>query len=144
MELIKPGRQYDFMRWRWHFIGASLFLLALSAFSFFYPGPKLGTDFKGGTELEIAFKEAVTAADVRGAVEKVGFDSPEVVSVADKENPNRFLIRVQEVTVLTDKEKSTIRERMCLVGENGQAPAGCPANASATEVKFSPGGDKIS
>ncbi|MFT3769822.1 MAG: protein translocase subunit SecF [Minicystis sp.] len=143
MEFIKPGRQFDFMRWRWRFIGASLLLLVLSVISFIVPGPKLGTDFKGGTELEVAFKAAVSAGEVRAAVEHVGFDAPEVVSVADKENPNRFLIRVQEVTVLSDKEKSLIREKMCLIGESGQAPAGCAANASATEIKFSPGGDKI-
>jgi preprotein translocase subunit SecF len=143
MELIKPGTQYDFMKWRWHFLGASLFLLVLSTISFFYPGPKLGTDFKGGTELEVAFKEAVTAGEVRAAVEHSGFEAPEVVSVADKTNPNRFLIRVQDVTVLSEKSKGILREKMCLVGESGQAPPGCPANASATEVKFSPGGDKI-
>jgi preprotein translocase subunit SecF len=144
MELIKPGTQWNFMRWRWHFLGASLLLLLLSVISFFYPGPKMGTDFKGGTEIEIAFKQDVAAGDVRAAVEKIGFDAPEVVSVADNDNPHRFLIRVQEVTVLTDKEKTAIRQRMCLVGDDGKAPAGCPANASATEIKFSPGGDKIS
>src|SRR3954468_5353508 len=99
MELIKPGRQFDFMRWRWHFIGASLTLLVLSAISLIVPGPKLGTDFQGGTEVELAFTEPVTAGDVRTAVEKVGFASPEVVSIADAA-PNHFLIRVQEVTVL--------------------------------------------
>lgn len=143
MEIIKPGTQYDFMRWRWRFLGFSLLLLVLSVISFFVPGPKMGTDFKGGTELEVAFKEAVTAGEVRAAVEHVGFEAPEVVSVADKENPNRFLIRVQEVTVLSDKEKASIRDKMCLIGENGQTPAGCAPNASATEIKFSPGGDKI-
>jgi preprotein translocase subunit SecF len=143
MELIKPGRQFDFMRWRWHFIGASLTLLALSVVSFFVPGPKLGTDFKGGTEIELAFTQPVTAADVRGAVERIGFDSPEVVSVDDAQNPNRFLIRVQEVTVLNEHDKDAIRARMCLLPENGAAPAGCAPSASASEVKFSPGGDKI-
>lgn len=143
MELIKPGTQYDFMRWRWHFLGASVLLLVLSVISFFYPGAKLGTDFVGGTELEVAFKEPVTAGEVRAAVEHAKFEGPEVVSVADNSNPNRFLIRVQEVTVLSEKEKEDIRTKMCLIGENGQAPAGCPAGASATEVKFSPGGDKI-
>jgi len=142
MELIKPGTQYDFMKWRWHFLGASLLLLALSVISFIVPGPKLGTDFKGGTELEVAFKEAVTAGDVRHAVEKVGFDAPEVVAVADN-NPNHFLIRVQEVSVLTEAQKGALRTKMCLVGEDGQAPPGCAPNASASEVKFSPGGDKI-
>jgi preprotein translocase subunit SecF len=144
MEIIKPGRQFDFMRWRWHFIGASLTLLLLSAISFITPGPKLGTDFQGGTEVEIAFKEKVAAGDVRAAVEKIGFNSPEVVSVDDAANPNRFLIRVQEVTVLSDAEKATIRDRMCMLNESGVAPAGCPADASASEIKFSPGGDKIS
>ena len=143
MELIKPGRQFDFMRWRWHFIGASLVMLILSAIAFVYPGPKVGTDFKGGTEVEVAFKAGVSAGEVRAAVEHAGFDSPEVVSVADATNPNRYLIRVQEVTVLSEKDKASILKRLCLASESGQAPAGCPANASATEVKFSPGGDKI-
>ena len=67
MELIKPGRQFDFMRWRWHFIGASLVMLILSAIAFVYPGPKVGTDFKGGTEVEVAFKAGVTAGSEMGA-----------------------------------------------------------------------------
>jgi preprotein translocase subunit SecF len=143
MELIKPGRQFDFMKWRWHFIGASVTLLVLSFISLFYPGPKLGTDFKGGTEIEVKFTGGVTSNEVVAAVERLGFDSPEVVSVSDPNSANHFLIRMQEVTVLTEKDKATIREKMCLIGESGQAPAGCAANLSASEVKFSPGGDKI-
>jgi preprotein translocase subunit SecF len=143
MEFIKHGVQIDFMRYRWYFIGASVFLLILSAISFVYPGPKMGTDFKGGTEVEVAFKAHVDASRVRAAVESVGFASPEVVAVDDSTNKNRFLIRVQEVTVLSDREKGLIRDRMCLIPENSSAPAGCPAKASASEVKFSPGGDKI-
>jgi preprotein translocase subunit SecF len=144
MELIKPGRQFDFMRWRWHFIGLSVSLLVLSIISFFYPGPKMGTDFKGGTEIEIAFKAAVSAGDVRAAVEKLGFNSPDVVAIADSSNANHFLIRVQEVTALSEAQKTQIRARLCLVPEDGQAPANCPPNVRASEVKFSPGGDKIS
>jgi preprotein translocase subunit SecF len=143
MEIIKPGTRFDFMKYRWYFIGSSLLLLALSAISMFFPGPKLGTDFKGGTEVEIAFTQPVNAGDVRSAVEHVGFDSPEVVSVADAQNPNRFLIRVQEVTVLSDHEKDLIRGKMCLVPESGALPQGCVPGASASEIKFSPGGDKI-
>ena len=143
MEIIKPGRQFDFMRWRWHFIGASLTLLLLSAISFFYPGPKLGTDFKGGTEVEIAFLAPVNVGDVRAAVEKEGFAGPEVVNIADA-TPNHYLIRVQEVTVLTEAEKALIRQKMCLAGDDGQTPAGCQPSSTASEVKFSPGGDKIS
>ncbi len=144
MEIIKPGRMFNFMKWRWHFIGASLTLLVLSAISFVYPGPKMGTDFKGGTEVEITFTKAVTAAEVRSAVEKGGFAGPEVVSIADADNPYHFLIRVQEVTVLSDHDKDAIRNRMCLLPENATEPSpGCQATSSASEIKFSPGGDKI-
>ncbi len=145
MEFIKPGRQFDFMGYRWYFIGVSLIVLLLSVASFVYPGPKLGTDFKGGTEIEVAFRAPVTSADVRAAVEKEGFASPDVVSVADPANPNRFLIRVQEVTVLSDAQKGKIRERLCLTGEGEKVDeARCPVTVRASEVKFSPGGDKIS
>ena len=143
MELIKPGRQFDFMRWRWYFIGASLTLLALSAISFFYPGPIMGTDFKGGTEVEVAFKTAVEANAVRSAVEKTGFASPDVVSITDPANPNRYLVRVQEVSVLTEAQKNKLRDKLCVMNDDGSLRAGCLANDSATEVKFSPGGDKI-
>jgi preprotein translocase subunit SecF len=144
MEFIKSGTQFDFMGKRWYFIGLSLALLVLSIISFITPGPKLGTDFKGGTEVEIAFTQPVSAADVRGAVHKIGFADPDVVSVEDKAHPNRFLIRVQEVSVLTDVEKEQIRTKMCLVPENGTVPADrCPENVRASEIKFSPGGDKI-
>lgn len=145
MEIIKPGRQFDFMGYRWYFIGFSILMLVLSAVSFVYPGPKMGTDFKGGTEVEVAFNVAVSSADVRSAVETAGFAAPDVVSVADPAHPNRFLIRVQEVSVLTDAQKAKVRDHLCLVDESGKVDeARCPVGARASEVKFSPGGDKIS
>jgi len=79
MEFIKPGTQFDFMGKRWYFIGLSVSLLILSVISFIAPGPRLGTDFKGGTEVEVAFTQPVTAAEVRAAVQHVGFADPDVV-----------------------------------------------------------------
>lgn len=145
MEIIKPGREFDFMSKRWLFIGLSVTLLILSAFSFIYPGPKLGTDFKGGTEVEIAFTQPVDAAEIRTAVHKLGFESPDVVSVGDFQNPNHFLIRVQEVSALSEAQKDAVRQHLCLVPENGAPSSGkCPPKLDASEVKFSPGGDKVS
>ncbi|MCC6553150.1 MAG: protein translocase subunit SecF [Polyangiaceae bacterium] len=145
MEFIKPGRQFDFMSKRWYFIGLSLLLLILSVISFIKPGPKLGTDFKGGTEVEIAFKQPVAAADIRHAVEKAGFEQPDVISVTDRVNPNRYLIRVQDVSVLAESDKDLIRTRLCLPPDHGAVPEDrCPPSLRASEIKFSPGGDKIS
>ena len=145
MEFIKPGRQFDFMGKRRYFIGASLILLILSCITFIWPGLRLGTDFKGGTEVEIALKADVPVADVRAAVHRVGFEAPEVVSVTDKDNPNRVLVRVQEVSSLSDAQKQAFRDRLCLETEGAALPEDrCPQALRATEIRFSPGGDKIS
>ena len=144
MELIKPGRQFDFMAKRWLFIGISGVLLLLSLLSLIVPGPKLGTDFKGGTEVEIAFTEPVSSSDIRAIVEKLGFDSPEVVAVTDQQ-PNQFMIKVQKESTLSEAHMAKLSERLCHVSEGQPVPEDrCPANVRASEVKFSPGGDKIS
>jgi preprotein translocase subunit SecF len=144
MEFIKPGRQFDFMGKRWYFIGLSALLLVLSIIAFIKPGPKLGTDFKGGTEIEVEFRTAVDAGAIREAATKAGFEAPDVVQVNEAGAQNRFMIRVQEVSALSEARKAAIREHMCLLPE-GQVPAEdkCPAGVRAGEVKFSPGGDKI-
>src|SRR5262249_23626141 len=110
MEIIKPGRQFDFMRWRWDFIGLSLTLLVLSVMSLWKPGPQLGTDFRGGTEVEVAFKQPVGIGEVRTAVEKLGFASPDIVAITDRAaHANQYLIRVQEVSALSEAQKDQIR-----------------------------------
>lgn len=150
MEFIKPGRQFDFMGKRWLFMGVSGLLLLLSAIFFYKPGPELGTDFKGGTELEVAFKTDIDAGVIRDTVSSLGFTGADVIRVRDSgaERANRFLIRVQDITVLSDQQKTIIQDKLCHVSEGATAPADfstrCPENVRASEVKFSPGGDKIS
>ncbi len=150
MEFIKPGRQFDFMGKRWLFIGVSAALLIASIISFITPGPRLGTDFKGGTEIEVNFGQGVEANEIRKAVEASGFEAPDVIRVRDSgaESSNRYLIRVQEVSALSDQQRNQIRERLCYVAEGAAPPPDfetrCPENVRASEVKFSPGGDKIS
>jgi preprotein translocase subunit SecF len=147
MEFFKPGRVFDFMGQRVFWIPLSLILVVASIVLCFYPGPNYGTDFRGGTEVEIAFTKPIDAAKVRGAVESVGFQTPDVVQVVDANNPWRFLVRVQDVSAITDQEKEGLKRALCYV-DDPQAPLGdaakCPENARATEVKFSAGGDKVS
>jgi preprotein translocase subunit SecF len=146
MELFKPGRQFDFMAMRWFWIPLSIFLVVASTALTFYPGPNYGTDFRGGTEVEVAFTQNVDAARIRKAVEESGFSTPDVVQVRDLSNANHFLIRVQDITVVDDAAKEKLRVALCLT-EDPKAPvaneAACPPNARATEVKVSLGGDKI-
>lgn len=146
MEIFKPGRTYDFMGQRVFWISLSILLSVASLFAAtVWPGPTYGTDFKGGTEVEIGFLKPIDAAKVREATHDAGFEHPDVVEVADPHNPNRFLIRVQEVSSLSDDQKKKLLESLCYsdAAEPPVTPA-CPAGSHAVEAKFSPGGDKIS
>lgn len=138
MQLFPIGKVYNFMGQRAVFVGVSLLLVLTSIVLLFQPGPKLGTDFIGGTEVELAFNTPVTAQEVRNAVQAGDFSRPDVIRVEDENNPYRFLVRVQEVSTIESAEQREIEKRLCFGDEK---PEGCEHHAS--EVKFSPGGEKI-
>ncbi len=144
MEFFKPGKIYDFMRMRRFWITFSLVLNVIAAVLLYFPGPNYGTDFRGGTEVEVAFKQSVSAGDVRHAVTASGqFSEPDIVQVQDDKNPAHFMIRVQEISTVDDATKGAIRKALCLGVEAPADDPTCPLSARATEVKFSAGGDKI-
>ncbi|MBX3190289.1 MAG: protein translocase subunit SecF [Labilithrix sp.] len=145
MEFFKSHKVYDFMRVRKYWIPFSLILTLGSLFLLVvYPGPNYGTDFRGGTEIEVAFKQAVDASDVRTAVHKSGqFSEPDVVQVTDPAHPWRYIIRVQEISTVDDTTREAVKKALCLGIEGPPDDPNCPLNARATEVKFSAGGDKL-
>ena len=142
MRLFKSGKVYDFMSVRWYWIGLSLLITFGAAILLMLGKARLGTDFTGGTEVEIAFKAPVSAGDIRAAVIRAGFAAPGVIKVDDPKNPNRYLIRVEEVSTIALAKQNEIEKTLCLT--SGPATDACPLERQATEVKFSPGGDKIS
>lgn len=143
MELFKPGKVYDFMRVRKFWITLSITLALTSLVSLFWPGPNYGTDFRGGTEIEVGFKKHVDGDEIRKKVTGTGaFSAPDVVHVTDPSNPSRFIIRVQEISTVDEGTKDALKRALCLGVEGDDAR--CPKEARATEVKFSAGGDKIS
>jgi len=142
MEFFKSHKVYDFMRVRRYWIALSLILSFGSLVLLYFPGPNYGTDFRGGTEIEVAFKKPVDGGEIRHAVTKTGqFSEPDVVQVQNKDNAHQFLIRVQEISTVDDATKEQLKKALCLnvEGEDGR----CPKDARATEVKFSAGGDKL-
>lgn len=141
MELFPVGRVFDFMGKRRLFAFISLGVFIVSLGLIIYPGPKLGTDFRGGTEIEVAFKKPVSPIAIRKAITSHGFSMPNVVKVDDPRNPHRYLIQVQEVSVIDKPTQEKIDRALCF-GDHLSA-AECPKDKLANEVKFSPGGDKI-
>lgn len=142
MEFFKSHKTYDFMSQRKWWIGFSILLTLASLVSLYYPGPNYGTDFRGGTEIEVAFTKPTDGGQIRHAVTASGqFSEPDVIHVQTPSSHSQFLIRVQEISTVDDATKSALTHALCygVEGEN----AACPADARATEVKFSAGGDKI-
>lgn len=141
MQLFPVGKVYNFMAQRRAMALVSLVLVVGSIVALFNPGPRLGTDFVGGTEIEVAFNGPTSAQEIREVVAASDFHRPDVVKVEDPNNPHRYLIRVQDVTTIDAQQQARIERALCY-GDN-LPEAECPASRQASEVKFSPGGDKI-
>lgn len=138
MQLFPIGKVYDFMSRRWLFMGLSVLLTLVSIVLLFYPGPRLGTDFIGGTEVEVAFNQATSSAQISAAVMKGDFSRPDVIRVQNDQDAHRYMIRVQEVSTISEQQQREIERRLC-IGE--QKPQGCEHHG--VDVKFSPGGEKV-
>lgn len=141
MELFPVGKVFDFMGVRRYFIALSVVVIVGSLVLLKWPGAKLGTDFRGGTEVEVAFNAPTDAGEVRAAITASGFSQPDVIKVDDPNHPNRFLVRVQEVSTIGEAKQAEIDKLLCY-GANLPADQ-CSKEHTANEVKFSPGGDKI-
>ena len=144
MEFFKSHKTYDFMSQRKWWIALSIILSVGSLISLYFPGPNYGTDFRGGTEIEVAFSKPTDGGQIREAIVHSGqFSEPDVVKVQSPTSESQFLIRVQEISTVDDATKEQIKKALCF-GIEGEGSAACPKNAQATEVKFSAGGDKLS
>ena len=142
MEFFKSHKTYDFMSQRKWWIALSIILSVGSLISLYFPGPNYGTDFRGGTEIEVAFSKKTDGGQIRHAVTASGqFSEPDVIQVQSPTSDSQFLIRVQEISTVDDATKANLTKALCygVEGDN----AACPADARATEVKFSAGGDKL-
>jgi preprotein translocase subunit SecF len=141
MHIFPVGKVFDFMGARRALVVASIAIVAASLLALVKPGPLMGTDFHGGTELEVAFKKPIQTAELRTIVSRAGFMAPTVVRVEDSNHPHRFLVRVDDVSTIGPEKQAVIEKALCY-GLNGPT-AQCPEEKLADELKFSPGGDKI-
>ena len=68
MELFK-NTNFDFLGWKWPFIGASLVLSVAGLISLAVKGgPKYGIDFKGGALMHLRFNEEPPVQQIRNAL----------------------------------------------------------------------------
>ena len=132
MEFIKPGRVFDFMKYRTLAVSVSTILVLFSIASPFLFGLNLGIDFAGGTEVQLQFQGDVETVELRGLIVELGYQSPDVIEVQG--HPNQYLVRVREVSALP----AGITEESIATSLNEALE---PAVVS---TRVSPGGDKVS
>jgi preprotein translocase subunit SecF len=86
MELFKQTN-FDFLKWKWHFIGASLVLSVAGLVSLaVHSGPKLGVEFKGGMEMDVKFASTPNIVKIRSALSDALSSPPSVQTVLDGTN----------------------------------------------------------
>jgi len=100
MRFFSLNQVYRFMRVAPYCSVASALVMLATVVALFYPGPKLGTDFIGGTEIEVAFNAAVPAEKVRAALAETGLHDADVVAVRAPGTVDHYIIRVSEVSTI--------------------------------------------
>jgi len=131
VEFFKATRTIDFLQYRTKALVLSSVLIGATLISLFYPGPNLGVDFAGGTEVELQLRGDVSAAELRQAVIELGHDSPEIVAVQGVKN--RYVLRVKEDAAQADKQTASIRAKL----------AGGIEGAKVTDVKLTGGANRL-
>ena len=117
MELFPPGKTLRLHAWSDRLHSDQPAALVLGSFAlFFYPGPKLGTDLQRWHRSRSRLQASPSSAgDIREAVKASGFSSPESSRSTIPRTRIDFLIRVQEVSVLSEPRPSAQIERaLCL------------------------------
>jgi preprotein translocase subunit SecD len=109
MDIIKPGTRFSFVEKQKPFLIASAVAVALSVVMIALFGLNYGVDFRGGTEVILAFKQPVNADQVRGATQTIGFVAADVQSFGAA-SENRYLVRVPSATLLTEANTQALQQ----------------------------------
>ncbi len=131
MDILKPGTYIDFMKHKGQVLWLSGGMCVLSIVAFFFPGPKYGLDFQGGSELQLHFRDDISVAELRSSLGEIGYEGAEVVAVAERDN--EYIIRVHSVSKIPP---TTIEAMKREIAERNEG-------LEVEDVRPSEGGDKI-
>jgi preprotein translocase subunit SecF len=88
---------YDFLRWKWHFIALSAVLIVVGASSLVSKGgPRYGIDFSGGTLVYLKFSQPPDLDRIRAGLREQGLGSSTIQRYGRPEN-NEIIIGTEQV-----------------------------------------------
>ena len=97
MQLIRPGTNIPFTRYRKLAVILSTVVNLAILIALFVKGPNLGVDFAGGTMVQLKFQQKVTTTDIRLALETVGLGTA-VLQDFGEPGANEFLVRLDKTS----------------------------------------------
>ena len=98
MELIKPGTNIPFTKYRRIAVALSTAVNLVVLVVLFAKGPNLGVDFAGGTVVQLRFAQKVSIPEVRQALGELG-SGDTVIQDFGQEGSNEFLVRLEKTAV---------------------------------------------
>src|SRR5262245_3477123 len=138
-ELIKPNHDFNFVGRMRMLLTISIILivvsLAMLPINHFWRGHTLnyGIEFRGGTEIQVAFSKDQDPAAIRDAMHAGGFKDAEVVKIKDAAFQNSYLLRFGAVSTVSEKKSEELQEALKQkFGADG-----------VRKFEFSEGGDKV-
>jgi preprotein translocase subunit SecF len=97
MELIRPGTNIPFTKYRYVAVILSTVVNLAVLALLFTRGPSLGVDFAGGTLVQLKFQQKVSIPDIRRALTPLGLGDS-VVQDFGQEGSNEFLLRLEKTS----------------------------------------------
>jgi len=95
MEIIKPGTNIPFTKYRRIAVILSAVVNLAVLALLFTRGPKLGVDFSGGTMMHLKFHQEVTIPDIRQALVPLGLGDS-VIQDFGQEGSHEFIVRLEK------------------------------------------------
>jgi preprotein translocase subunit SecF len=119
MELIKPGINIQFTKYRYVAIAISSVVNLLVLVFLLVKGPLLGVDFAGGTVAQLKFSRPVSIEAIRTALGELGAGDT-VIQDFGQEGSNEFLVRLQRTSVQLGELGEEIKARLTKQFGSGQ------------------------
>ncbi|MBW2731395.1 MAG: protein translocase subunit SecF [Deltaproteobacteria bacterium] len=115
---IKENINIDFVGRRRQYWTLSIILVAVSIIvligNVFIRGSALnyGTDFRGGSQVQVVFSKKVNTKMVRKALKVGGFRAGEVVAMSGGGQKNVFMLRLSDVTGFTEQDQAAAKKQL--------------------------------
>ncbi len=115
MEFIKPGTNFDFLRYKLIAPAVSgLVILASIVSLWVHGGPNYGIDFKGGILIQLKFHKELDVGELRDSLSALGLRNL-VVQRFGLQEEHEYLVRVEQMEadldVLSGQIEQTLKER---------------------------------